>query len=51
MNFKLLRIGENTIEDRNCKYCNKCAQYYRYKENDYTCKEHLFGKGDQEEKR
>jgi hypothetical protein len=40
--FEMLRTGENTIQDRNCKFCNKVAQYYRYKENDYVCKEHLF---------
>lgn len=32
----------NTIHEKKCKFCKKVSQYYRYKENDYVCKEHLF---------
>ena len=32
----------NLIHEKKCKYCSKRAEYYRYGENDYVCKEHLF---------
>ncbi len=42
MDFIILDKEKNLIHGHKCKYCNKVSQYYRHRENDYTCKEHLF---------
>lgn len=41
-NFIMLDERKNLIHEHKCKYCNKIAQYFRHKDDDYTCKEHLF---------
>jgi hypothetical protein len=33
---------KNLIHNKKCRFCNKKSEYYRYKLNDYVCKEHLF---------
>ena len=40
--FILLNPEKNLINENNCKYCNKHAQYFRHGDDSYVCKEHLF---------
>ena len=40
--FEMIGNNSNIIQDKRCRYCMKLAQFYRYCENDYVCKEHLF---------
>jgi hypothetical protein len=42
INFIILDEKKNLIHEHKCKYCQKRAQYYKYENGDYVCKEHLF---------